>query len=169
MNDTTVKGLAQLQAALDSLPAKIEANIMRGAMRAGAKLVLADAKRSASFADRTGALRDSLRITTSLKRGTVLAAVKAGATAKDKRPFYAGMVEFGTAAHVITAGPGKLLPVYGGVKSVHHPGARKHPYLRPALDTQGAAAVAAAAEYIRKRLATKYGIDVPAPAEEGDE
>jgi HK97 gp10 family phage protein len=169
MSETTVKGLAELQKALDQLPAKIEANIMRAALRAGAKLVLADAKHSASFADRTGALRDSLRITTSLRRGTVTASVKAGATKKDKRPFYAQMVEFGTAPHLITAGPGKLLPVYGGVKSAHHPGARKHPYLRPALDTQSGAAVSAAAEYIRKRLSTKYGIDVPAPAEEGDE
>ena len=90
-----VKGLAELQKYLDELPAKMEANIMRAALRAGAKVVLTEAKNTAAFADDTGALRASLRITTSVRRGTVTAAVKAGPTKKDKRPFYARMVEFG--------------------------------------------------------------------------
>lgn len=167
MSETRIKGLAELQRALDELPAKIEANVMRGALRAGAKVLLADAQKSAAFADHTGALRASLRVTTSLKRGRIAAAVKAGPTKKDKRPWYARFVEFGTAAHVIKARRARMLAI--GVAKVNHPGAKKHPFLRPALDTQHVAAVEAAREYIRKRLSTKHGIDVPAPLEEGDE
>ncbi len=164
---TQVKGLAQLQAALDQLPAKIEANIMRGAMRAGAKVLLAEAKGTAAFADDTGALRASLRITTSVRRGTVTAAVKAGSTKADKRPWYARFVEYGTKPHVIRAKPGGLLAI--GVKVANHPGAKARPYLRPALDARAGDAVQAMAAYIRGRLSSKHGIDVPAPREEGDE
>ena len=182
MSETTVKGLAALQAALDQLPAKIEANIMRGALRAGAKVMLDEAKRLAPVSEpsaenqrlyggRVGLLRDSIRIKTKLKRGQVTASVVAGGKTKDGgQPFYARFVEYGTAAHVIMAGPGKYLPLGNGyLKSVQHPGARPQPFMRPALDMGTGAAVAAAADYIRQRLATKHGIDVPAPLQDGDE
>ena len=42
MTDINIKGMAELKRALEQLPAKLEANVMRGAMRAGAK-VIADA------------------------------------------------------------------------------------------------------------------------------
>ena len=167
-SDTTkVKGLAELQAALDQIPAQMERNIMRGALRAGAKVLLAEAQSTTEFADDSGALRASLRITTSVRRGTVTAAVKAGPTKRDKRPWYARLVEYGTKAHIIRAKPGKLLAI--GVSVVHHPGAKARPYLRPALDHKAQAAVQATAEYIRQRLATKHGLQVPAPLQEGDE
>lgn len=44
-------------------------------------------------------------------------------------------------------------------ESVAHPGATKHPFMRPALDSQARAAVVAMGEYIRDRLATKHGLD----------
>ena len=50
-----IKGLAELQRAMDQLPAKVEANIMRGAMRAGAS-VGAGAARNAARVRRAGAL-----------------------------------------------------------------------------------------------------------------
>jgi hypothetical protein len=72
------------------------------------------------------------------------------------------MVEHGTAAHIIRARPpNKMLAI--GVAAVHHPGAKKRPFLRPAMDAQGQAAIERMREYIRTRLATKHGIDVPAP------
>ena len=45
MSEIRVKGLAELQDFLDKLPQKIETNIMRGALRAGAKPVLEAAKK----------------------------------------------------------------------------------------------------------------------------
>jgi HK97 gp10 family phage protein len=167
MSDTNIKGLADLQKALETLPTKMEANIMRGAMRAGVKLMLSDAQHTTGFIDQTGALRDSLRAGTKLKGGTVTASVKAGPTKKDKRPFYAHMIEYGTQAHVIKAKPGSMLAI--GVSEVMHPGITPRPFMRTALDRNVAKAPAAVADYIRNRLATKHGIDVPAPFEEGDE
>lgn len=49
-----------------------------------------------------------------------------------------------------------------------HPGARPKPFMRPAFDTQHRAAIEAAREYIRARLAIKHGINVPGPGSELD-
>lgn len=172
-NDVQVRGLAELQRALDTLPAKIEANIMRGAVRAGTQ-VLAEAAR-ANVPVRSGRLAESVRVGSvriDKRTGRVVGVVRAGklvgskGKAKDKFAdvFYAHMVEYGTAAHIIKAPPGAKLNVRGiFLSSVEHPGAKKRPFMRPALDTHGRAAVEAIAAYIRKRLATKHGIDVPDP------
>lgn len=169
MSETTVKGLAELQRALDSLPAKLEANIMRGALRAGAKVLAAEAKRNVHSV--SGALADSIRVGTKSRRGTVVGRVVAGGKSKLARnggdAFYGRFVEYGTAAHVIRAKNGKLLAL--GVSKVNHPGAKKKPFMRPAMDTQAQPALEAVREYIRNRLSSKHGIDVPAPLEEGDE
>lgn len=173
---TEVKGLADLQRALDQLPAKIEANIMRGALRAGAKVILADAKRRVPVAEpndenqrlyggRAGLLRDSLRISTRMRRGQLLVSIKAGGKVKGGGDaYYAHFVEYGTKPHLIKAGPGKFLPLGNGfLTQVQHPGARKNPFMRTALDQSAQAAIEATREYVRKRLATKHGIDVPGP------
>lgn len=76
-------------------------------------------------------------------------------------------MEYGTAAHVIRAKKGRMLAV--GVATVSHPGARKQPFMRPAFDNKQREAVQAFADYLRKRLATKHGINVPAPADEADD
>lgn len=157
---TSIKGLAELQRALDTLPAKIEANIMRGAVRAAAKVVAEEAKLQAPVL--SGALRDSIRVGSQLKHGRVTGRVIAGGRGKKGKAsaFYAHIVERGSAAHIIQAEPGHMLAV--GVSKVNHPGAAARPFLRPALDGKTGPAVEAMREYIRKRLATKYGIDVPA-------
>lgn len=45
MPDFKVEGLAELQKMLDDLPANIEKNIMRGGLRAAAKVVQEEAQR----------------------------------------------------------------------------------------------------------------------------
>ncbi|MEH3087721.1 MAG: HK97 gp10 family phage protein [Xylophilus ampelinus] len=160
MADTKVKGLDQLQKMLDTLPAKVEKNILRSALRAGAKPVLDAAKAGAPV--RSGALQKSLRISTSAKRGQVRAAVKT-----DK--FYARFVEFGTAAHEIVPEVRAALG-FGSVvvEQVEHPGASAKPFLRPALDSQAQAAVVAAANQIKRRL-TKAGLNAASVEVEPDE
>ena len=44
--------------------------------------------------------------------------------------------------------------------AVFHPGARKNPFMKIALDSQAQAAVERVGEYIRGRL-TKQGIEIP--------
>ena len=164
MADTQIKGLAELQRALDQLPAKIEANIMRAAMRAGAKVIAKEA--AANVNSVSGALAASVRFgsRSNAKAGSVNGYVRAGGKAKKGRAaaFYAHMVEYGTAAHVIKARPpNRMLAI--GVAQVNHPGARKKPFMRPALDTHAALALEAMREHIRATLLKKHGLDVPAP------
>jgi len=154
MIEKNVKGLAELQKFMDTLPPKLEANVMRSALRAGTKLIKESAVQNAPV--KSGRLRDSIRITTRSRGGRVSAFVKAGG----KKAFYAKWIEFGTAAHDIVAKAGKNL-FFGGIfaEKVRHPGSAPKPFLRPALDAQSSAAIAAAGNYIKSRLETKHGID----------
>ncbi len=147
-----VKGLPELDRVLATLPAKLEAKILRGAMRAGATVVLNEAR--ARVPVKSGRLARTLRVTTSVRRGVVTARVTAGKLKKGAKVFYAHMVEFGTGPHIIKARNAKRLRLHGNVfkKRVTHPGARKKPFLRPALDARSSAALDAVADYIRKRL-----------------
>jgi HK97 gp10 family phage protein len=159
MVDEAIIGGRELDAFLQQLPVKVERNIMRAAMRAGANEFKKGAQDAAPVDD--GDLRASIRVTTKSRGGTVYASVKAGGK---KAPHW-HWVEFGTAAHKIKAKPGHALEVSGtAVREVDHPGARSHPFMRPTFDSRAAAAIAATAAKIRQRL-TKEGINVPAPEE----
>ncbi|HSW83538.1 MAG TPA: HK97-gp10 family putative phage morphogenesis protein [Usitatibacter sp.] len=164
-DDIHVKGLSQLQALLDTVAPKIERNIMRGALRAGANVIKPVA--AANIHSVSGELAKGLRVTTRARGGTVTASLKAGGP----HSFVAKWVEHGTRPHTITARDGGALRFGGGfVKSVQHPGiVSPKPFLRPALDSQASAAVIAVGEYIKNRLATKEGLDTADIVIEGDE
>lgn len=147
-NELHVSGLSELDRLLKELPAKIEGNIMRGAVRAGAKVMETRAKELVPVDD--GDLRDSIKVSTKSKRGQVSATVRAGG----KKAFYAHMVEFGTARHFIKPRKRKSLFFAGMAREVvDHPGTPPKPFMRPALDNSQREAVDAAAAYIRARLA----------------
>ena len=162
-NEVKIEGLDVLQKVLELLPARIEANIMRGAVRAGSK-VLADSAKSRAPVD-SGDLKKSIRVSTRSRRGQVSASVRAG----DKRAFYAHMVEYGTASFYTgdgksVGGPYKISPTKTQTPkqavsfdttaraSVTHPGIRPQPFMRPALDNDSQNAVQAVADYVRGRL-----------------
>lgn len=156
-DDTYVTGLKELQAFLDALPQKLEQNIMRAALRAGANVVKAEAQQQlASHGNvKTGEMSKGLKVSTRAKGGMVTASVRA----KGKHGYIAHWIEFGTAAHTISGKNGKALAFAGGVyKEVHHPGIKAAPFMRPALDGKSGAALVAVGEAIKKRL-TKQGID----------
>lgn len=187
MAEIHVTGLRELQEFLDQVPVKIEKNIMRGALRAGAKIIEQQAKLNAPvgapssenrriYGGYAGALRDSIRVTTNAKAGIVYAHVKAGGKNKKSGAdvYYAHMIEFGavktTAPYQIASAKRGMLAFLGiWRKYVMHPPLRKMPFLRPALDVQAQNAVIAAAEYVKQRLATKQGLDTSAIMIEGDE
>jgi len=121
-DEMKIEGLAELHQVLQGLPAKIERNIMRGALRAGTKIIKDQAVLGVPVDE--GNLKKSIRIKTSSKRGVVRATVAAG---KDE-VVYASYVEFGTS---------KMTP---------------RPFMRPALDSTKEAAIAAAVDYIKQRL-----------------
>jgi HK97 gp10 family phage protein len=154
MSEPNITGLKELQAFLDQLPAKVESNIMRSAMRQGALVMLEEAKRNVPV--KTGKLRDGLVVTTRLRRGVVTSKVQA----KGKHASLAHLVEYGTAAHFIKPKRAKSLFLAGlFANGVDHPGAVAKPFMRPALATQWEASVVAVGEQIKKRL-TKEGLDV---------
>lgn len=139
MADVNVRGLQDLKRVLEAFPVKIEKNIMRGAVRAGAKVIQEEAKRNARVL--TGQMRRGIKIGTNSRGGRVTAKVRA----RGPHGYLALFHEFGT------------------VKM------RAHPFLRPALDSQAQSAVVAAGNYIKNRLSTKYGLDASYIKVEGDE
>jgi len=168
MSEINVKGLQELQKFLDQLPKKLEQNVMRGALREGAtKELLQEAKANllSNGSVQTGELISGLKVTTRSRGGVVSASVKA----TGKHAYVAPWLEYGVAAHAITAKRGEMLSFLGVfAKSVMHPGFRPKPFLRPALDQSGQAAVIATAEYMKKRLATKNGLDTSGIAIEAE-
>lgn len=162
MAEEFVHGMAELGKALEQLPVKLERNVMRGAMRAGAKVQLAKAQElvpEEHDGPHPGELKKSLRIRTSSRRGVVRAIVTAGS----KLVYWARWVELGTLAHFIRPKNRKSLFFAGLAReAIHHPGAKKKPFMRPALDGTAGGVLTAVGSYIRRRL-DKEGIDVPGP------
>ncbi len=143
-----IKGLEGLQALLDTLPARIEKNIVRGGLRAAARVVEAEAKRLCPVG-KTGALRDSVHVSMHSHRGRVQALIEAGGG----KVYYAAMVEYGTARHWIKPKNRKSLFVAGLLReAVDHPGAKKQPFMRSAIDTRAQDAIETLSAYIGQRL-----------------
>lgn len=169
MLEIKISGLDALQRALDELPAKLEANILRGALRAGMKVIEAEAR--ALVPEASGKLRDSIRVSSGIDRrlGRVRATVKAGGRKGKTSAFYAHMVEFGVKAHEIRPKGARSL-FFAGISRtlIQHPGTSPKPFMRPAMDAKQSAALLAAGDYCRGRL-TKEGINTPEIFLEDDE
>lgn len=158
MSTLKIDGLAQLNKLLKELPAKIETNIMRGALREGSKQFLQRARDEVPV--KSGKLRKSLRVSARVRQGKVTATMTAG----NKVAFYAHMIEFGTASFYSGSGesvgaPYEIKPNGKALKSgdnyfgkITQPGVKPQPFMRPAYDEGSADAIKAVAEYIKKRL-----------------
>ncbi len=191
MDDVHVSGLPELQKLLDTLPVKIEKNILRGALRAGMKVIQPFAQSNVRSV--SGLLANGLKIGTRATAGTVVGKL----SAKGPHGYVAMWVEFGTRPHFISVSEkerpinmrlstrrGRLvrvsmttinrairsLKIAGNFvgPTVFHPGANPHPFMRPALDAQAQKATIAVAEYIKRRLETKHGLDTAHIMIEGD-
>lgn len=161
-----VKGLSELQRFLDTLSSKVEANIIRGALRAAAKPIADEARQNAPVGEPSeiakrkykvyaGSLRDSIRVSGRIdaRKGVVTAKVVAGGKSRKTgaNVFHANFAEFGTRPHSLSR---------KNKGTMHHPGTSPKPFMRPAIDSKAGEAVVAAGEYIKRRLASKYGLDV---------
>ena len=180
----TVKGKTEVRDFFAQIPQALETKILRGAARAAAKVVADEAKLRVISSE----VRGSIRISTKQEQnGQVIAKVQT----KGSGAYLAPWLEYGTAPHFISAGDSgfsasKLTQkanregAYSEVGTralkignsyvtgaVAHPGARPHPFLRPALDTKAGEAISEAQAYINTRLAREGlgGAEVP----EGDE
>lgn len=162
-----VKGFPQLGAALRAIPEKMERNIMRSALNAGAKVIKkgVEVQLRSNGSIKTGELVRGLRTSSRITRpGLVTAKVATGG----KHGFIAPWIEFGTAAHRIVAKKAKFLFFGMFAKAIEHPGIRPKPFMRPGLADNAQQATNAVGDYIRKRL-TKEGINIPdADLDEGN-
>lgn len=176
---SNVRGLSPLDAVLSTLPAKVEANILRGAMRAGVKSMVVDVQAETpvgapsgtaakKYGGRRGLLKASVKGSVKLrsKSGKLLGIVRAGGKVKGGGiAYYGRMVAGGTKPHVIKAKKGSVLAVGGGVARVNHPGAKANRFMLVGLDRGASRFVQAVAGYTRTRLKNKHGLDVPPPAD----
>jgi HK97 gp10 family phage protein len=175
--DEHITGMSELLNAMDAFGPLLQKKMMRGAVRAGAKLMKDEAVRGCPVAPpttrnakyygtRAGELRDSIRISTVMRGTWVTATIKAGSG----KAYYAHMVEFGTAEHLIDAKPGYFLAMFGSFKKrVLHPGATKKPFMRPALDVKSAEAISRFAANLQTRMDKQTIKDLAAMADEVDE
>lgn len=151
-----IRGYEELDRRLKELPAKVEAKLLRNALRAAARVIEAEVDRRVPR--KTGAMAETVRVSTSIKpsKGLVTAKVVVG---NKKGVFYPLFVERGTKAHTIAVKVAKRLAIGGGsvgvvfATSVQHPGAKPEPFMAPALAASADAAVEACAQYLRDHLA----------------
>ena len=157
MNYINIKGGKELILALRGFPVKIERQVMQVALLDGAKVIAKEVRKNVP--KDSGDLKRSIKVLRGKdkkQKGQVAARVRAG----DKKAFYAHMIEYGTAAHVIkgkkgnnlifTASDGKSV----NIRSVNHPGISAHPFMRPAIDTKEKEAVRAVGNRIGEFLRT---------------
>lgn len=156
-----IKGMPELERFLDQLPSKLQRNVMRGALRAGAAVILPVVQ--ANIHNVSGHLGKSF------KTGSRVVGDKVIGRLYTRDPV-AHLVEYGTKPHEITAKNRKGLSV-GGLffQSVHHPGAKATGFMRNAADTTVQPAAAAVARYMKDKIETKGGIDTSYVMLEGDE
>lgn len=162
------------------LPGDIERKLLRGAGKAAAK-VIADEARDRSISPEVSA---AIKTKVTASEGQVIAKVQV----RGPGAYIAPWLEYGTTGHFISvdesqrggrsvsrinkqakeAGDAHSLVIGGNFvgSTVYHPGARPHPFLRPALDVKGGAAIAAAQGYINSHV-TRAGIVGAAEAEDG--
>ena len=168
----SLKGGLDLNAFLAALPENLEQNVLRGALKAGAN-VIADRAREMC---RSEEVRETIKTISRTAKNIVTAKIQTKGEAAFKAPW----LEHGTDPHFITvdddvrggrtvrkinkdAKKGSL--VIGGMfvgTTVHHPGARPYPFMRPAADTGEGAAIEAIGAHIAMKM-TKAGIETPVP------
>lgn len=160
-----LKGAKELMAFLDQLPAKVEANVSRNGLRAGAAVMNRILKDKMPV--KSGRLKKSARISTRSRRGQVSAKIVVGGGGA----WYASIVEFGAKAHPIQPEKGKAIFIEDGVfrASAQHPGFSGKGYFRAAVDEGTGPASAAVVDRIRALLRDKHGLDIPAPEDDTNE
>jgi len=168
VTETRIEGLADLHKLLQELPAKVEGNVMRGALRAALAEVLMEAQNEVPVDD--GVLINSLRIrfrSRSQKHGVVRMHLTAG----DRKAWYAGLIEFGTGQFYAGRGGRSKRKAYeikprkregalffGGTvrASVTHPGIRPNPFMRRSFDQAQGRALDTMKRYIATRLPKEF-------------
>jgi hypothetical protein len=174
----TTRGKSDVQRFMAGLPEQIVSKLLVGAGRAGGKVIADEAKERTTSQDvadnivvRTKRDGDRIIVRITVKKGFALSV--------------GNWLEWGTSAHFISVdasqrggksvrrinelGDHQSLMINGKFvgETVYHPGARPHPFLRPALDLKEGEAISMAQSYINARI-TPAGIVGTADQGDGD-
>lgn len=131
-----------IQKMLRDLPAASQRRVLRPAITQGIKPIRKSIKRRAGQVKDTGQLFKSIgvKIKSYTKGNTVVGisgprlSFKGKDAATGQNPAnYAHLLEFGTDPHTI-----EITDKNGITRTVQHPGAEPHPFIRPAIDENGA-------------------------------
>ena len=167
MDDVSISGLDELQKQLEEFPAKIEKNIMRGAIRAGLKPIVEEAK--ALCPTKTGALRKSIRIkfrNRSQQYGWIRGVITAG----NFDAWYAHIIEFGSGSFYEGTGskskkaPYEIKPrgakslFFAGLmrEQIVHPGIHPVAFMRKAVDRKTQEGLDAFKAYVAERIQKEF-------------
>lgn len=163
----SMKGRAAVSSFMAGLPEDIANKLLRGAARTAAN-VIADEARERSISSEVSA---AIKVATKREDGRIIAKVQVKMGGYNL-PLW---LEYGTEPHFVSVDDSQRAGmsvrkanertkegslVIGGKfvgSTVWHPGARPHPFLRPALDTKEADAIKAGQQYITSRV-TRSGI-----------
>jgi len=157
----SAKGRTARKRYMAALPGQIMP-VLRGAARSGAKVIAEEAKDRCVSSE----VRNGIKVNTSADDNRAVARVRV----KGKGAYKAPWLEYGTSKHFISvddsqrgglgirkindevkAGSLVIAGQFVG-KTVEHPGARPHPFMRPALDAKESEAIKSAQTYIDKRV-----------------
>ena len=159
----TTRGKAEVKSFLAQLPAQIERKVLRGAARAAGAVVMDEAKARVTSDE----VREALTMRSQATPGRIVVKINV-------KPGWARSVgtwlEYGTSPHFITVDDSQRQGMSAGRinrvekkgtlvingqpvgATVHHPGARPHPFLKVSLDLKEGEAVAAAQSFINSRV-----------------
>ena len=175
-----VRGKDAVMRFIANIPSEVQTKLLRGAAKAGATVIADEARHNV----RSDIVRSAIKVTTRKEyAGRMLASV----VVKGPGAYLAPWLEYGTDPHIIRvdesqrggrsvrrindlakdAGGNHSLVIGGKFvgDTVFHPGARPHPFLRPALDLKDAEARVAAQTYMDARVKS-YGIVGTADADD---
>lgn len=154
-----IDGVDELVKNLKSILTKHNANEIRQVLKRGAMILVEEAKRRVNVND-GGRLMNSIKIMPKWSKdpaGVYVAprvirrfTTKTSQKTKDNNPFYAHFTEYGTDPHNLGY-KGK----YTTGKGADHPGAKKSPYMRPALDSKAQQIINVMSEDLAKYIETK--------------
>jgi len=179
----TSRGKSDVQRFMSGLPEQIASKLLVGAGRAGGKVIADDAKDRSISQD----VADNIVVRTKREDSRIVVRIT---VRKGFALSVGNWLEWGTAPHFISVddsqrqgrsvarinelakapGSSHSLVINGKFvgDTVYHPGARPHPFLRPALDLKEGEAISMAQSYINARI-TPAGIVGAADQGDGEE
>lgn len=135
-----LRGVKDLERVLRQLPARSRRRVVKNGLRSGARVLAKEIEHNAPT--KTGDLSNAVTVRTSA-RSAARGRFEAGVVVRPPEYRLVHLLEFGTDPHTIRTKRSRVLAdgttVFG--TEVQHPGTPAQPFVRPAIDMKGNAAI----------------------------